>query len=130
MESESPESGFEELMRLSQQFTKQEQEHKVREQRRDEQRKKVQDVLGGLKELKLSVATEQLRLVATPEIIERVNSLKDKLGTEELRNLISELADDLENRISTIAASNPDIKPIENSTKTLAILMELFFSMQ
>ena len=130
MESESPQSGFEELMRLSQQFTKQEQEHTIREQRRTEQRKKVQDVLGGLKELKLSVAMEQLRLVATPEIIERVNSLKDKPGTEELRAFISELADDLESRISAIAASNPDIKPIEYSTKTLAILMELFFSMQ
>ena len=130
MESESPQSGFEELMRLSQQFTKQEQEHTIREQRRAEQNKKVQDVLGGLRELKLSVAIEQLRLVATPEIIERVNSLKDKPGTEELRAFISELADDLESRISAIAASNPDIKPIEYSTKTLAILMELFFSMQ
>ena len=130
MESESPQSGFEELMRLSQQFTKQEQEHTIREQRRAEQRKKVQDVLGGLKELKLSVAIEQIRLVATPEIIERVNSLKDKSGTEELRTLISELTDELESRISTIAASNPDIKPIEYSTKTLAILMELFFSLQ
>jgi len=130
MESESTESGFEELLRLSQQFTKQEHEHTIREQKRTEQRKKVQDVLGGLRELKLSVAIEQLRLVATPEIIERVNSLKDKPGTEELRAFISELADDLESRISTIAASNPDIKPIEYSTKTLAILMELFFSMQ
>ena len=35
MESESPESGYEELMRLSQQFTKQEEEREQRERQRE-----------------------------------------------------------------------------------------------
>ena len=109
MESESPESGLEELRRLSQQFTKQEQEHTQREQQRAEQRKKAQDVLGGLRELTVSMAIEQLKLVATPEIIEQVNSLKSKPRTEELRKLISDLAYDLEKRIGVISASNLNI---------------------
>ncbi len=130
MESESPESGLEELRRLSQQFTKQEQEHTQREQQRAEQRKKAQDVLGGLRELTVSMAIEQLKLVATPEIIEQVNSLKSKPRTEELRKLISDLAYDLEKRSGVISASNRDIKPIEQSMKTLTMLLELFFSLQ
>ena len=130
METEPLENGFEELMRLSQQFTKQEQEHTQREQQRAEQREKVQNVLGGLRELTVSMAIEQLKLVAAPEIIEQVNSLKSKPGTEELRKLISDLAYDLENHIGVISASNPDLKPIERSMKTLTILLELFFSLQ
>ena len=130
MESEPTESGFDELTRLSQQFTKQEQERTNREQQRAEQREKVQNVLGGLRELTVSMAIEQLKPVAAPEIIEQVNSLKSKPGTEELRKLISDLAYDLENRIGVITASNPDIKPIERSMKTLTILLELFFSLQ
>jgi hypothetical protein len=130
MESESPEDGFEELMRLSQQFKKQDEEHTKREQQRAEQSKKVQDVLGGLKGLNVSMAVEQLKLVAAPEIIEQVNSLKSKTGTEELRKLISNLTDDLEKSIGVISAANPDMKSLESSMKTLTILIELFFSLQ
>ncbi len=130
MESESSESGLEELLRMSQQFKKQEQEQSQRELQRAEQRKKVQGVLVGLKGLNVSMAVEQLKLVATPEIIEQVNSLKGKSGTEELRKLISKLAEDLEKRISIISAANPDVKPIDSSMKSLTILMDLFFSLQ
>jgi len=130
MESESPESGFEELMRLSQQFTKQGQERTAREKQRAEQGKKAQGVLQGLKELNVSMAIEQLKLVATPDIIEEVNSLKRKQGTGDLRKLISNLTDDLENRIGVISASNPDMTPLERSMKTLNILLDLFFSLK
>ena len=130
MKSESPESGFEELMRLSQQFTNQGQEHTAREQQRAKQRKKTQDVLQGLQELNVSMAVEQLKLVATSDIIEEVNSIKRKQGTEDLRKLISNLIDDLENRIGIISASNPDLTPLERSMKTLNILIDLFFSLQ
>ena len=129
MESEPPESGFEELMRLSQQFTRQGQERTAREKQRAEQGKKVQGVLQGLKELNVSMAIEQLKLVATPDIIEEVNSLKRKQGTGDLRKLISNLTDDLENRIGIISASNPDMTPLEGSMKTLNILLDLFFSL-
>ena len=129
MESESPESGFEELMRLSQQFTQQQEERTKRERQREEQQKKVQGVLQGLKELKVSMAIEQLKPVATPEIIEEVNSLRSKPGTEDLRKVISNLADDLENRIDIISTSNPDTAPLVRSVKTLNILMDLYFSL-
>jgi len=130
MESEPPESGFEELMRLSQQFTRQGQERTAREKQRAEQGKKAQGVLQGLKELNVSMAIEQLKLVAAPDIIEEVNSLKRKQGTGDLRKLISNLTDDLENRIGIISASNPDMTPLERSMKTLNILLDLFFSLQ
>lgn len=130
MEPESSESGFEELMRLSRQLSKREQEDTQREQQRAERRKKVQNVLGGLRELKVSMAVEQLKLIAATEVIEKVNSLKSKEGTEELRKFISDLADELESRIGVVSASNPNFKPIERSIKTLTILMELFFSLQ
>lgn len=130
MEPESSESGLDELLRMSQQFKKEEHEQSHREQQRAEQRKKVQGVLVGLKGLNVSMAVEQLKLVATPEIIEQVNSLKGKSGTEELRKLITKLAEDLEKRIGIISSANPDVKPIDSSMKTLTILMELFFSLQ
>ncbi len=130
MKSESPENGLDELTRLSQQFKKQEHESTQRERQRAEQRKKVQGVLGGLRELTVSTVVEQLKPVATPEIIEQVNSLKSKPGTAELRELISDLANDLEKRIGIIATANQDVQPIERSLKTLTILIELFFSLE
>ncbi len=130
MESKSPENGFDELTRLSQQFNKLEHETTQREKQRAEQRKKVQGVLGGLRELTVSMAIEQLKPVATPEIIEQVNSLKSKQGTAELRKLISNLANDLEKRIGIVTKANPSVQPIERSIKTFIILMELFFSLE
>lgn len=130
MASEPPESGYEELVRLSQQFNRQQEEREQRERQREEQGKKVQGVLQGLKDLKVSMAIRELKPIATPEIIEEVNALRSKQGTEDLRKAISNLADDLENRISTIAASNPDTAPLVRSIKTLNILMDLYFSLQ
>ena len=130
MESESSESGFDELMRLSQQFRKQEQERTEKERQREERGKKAQDVIQGLKELKVSMAIEQLKTIATPELIEEVNALRSKPGTEDLRKAISNLADDLENRIGIISASKPDTAPLLNSISTLNILMDLYFSLQ
>jgi hypothetical protein len=124
------ESGFDELMRLSQQFRMQEQERTEKERQREERGKKAQDVIQGLKELKVSMAIEQLKTVATPELIEEVNALRSKPGTEDLRKAISNLADDLENRIGIISASNPDTAPLLNSISTLNILMDLYFSLQ
>ena len=130
MKSETPENGLDELTRLSQQFKRQEHESTQRERQRAEQRKKVQGVLGGLRELTVSTVVEQLKSVATPEIIEQVNSFKNKPGTTELRELISDLAYDLEKRIGIIATANQDVQPIERSLKTLTILIELFFSLE
>jgi len=123
------ESGFDELMRLSQQFTRQQEEHEEKERQREAQGKKVQGVLQGLKELNVSMAVEQLKTVATPEIIKEVNALKSKGGTDDLRKMISDLADDLEKRLGTISASKTDTAPLVNSMRTLNILMDLYFSL-
>ncbi|MFC1966954.1 hypothetical protein ACFLWI_08500 [Chloroflexota bacterium] len=130
MESKSPESGLDELIRLSQETARKKQELAEREQQRTKQKQKVQGVLQGLMDIKVSIAVEQLKLVSKPEIIEGVSSLTHKQGTEDLRKLISSLTDDLEKRIRSIATSNPDMVPVERSIKTLAILLELYFSLR
>jgi hypothetical protein len=81
------ESGFDELMRLSQQFTRQQEEHDVKERQREEQGKKVRGVLQGLKELKISMTLEQLQTVATPEIIKEVESLNSMRSLNILMDL-------------------------------------------
>ena len=56
------ESGLDELMRLSHQFTKQKAENEAKERQRLEQGKKVQGVLQGLQELNINLALQQLNL--------------------------------------------------------------------
>lgn len=123
------ESGFDELMRLSQQFTRQQEDHEKQERQREAQGKKVQGVLQGLKDLNVSMAISQLKTVATPEIIKKVNTLKTQAGTDDLRKMISALADDLEKSLSAISTSKPDTAPLVNSMRTLNILMDLYFSL-
>ena len=130
MGPESSESGIDELMRLSRQLTRQQQEHTDRERQREEQGKKVRGVLQGLKELNVSMAIQQLEPIATPAIIKGVNALKSKPGTEDLRKAISDLADDLENRLGAISASKSETAPLVNSMRTLNILIDLYFSLQ
>ena len=129
MTNESSNSGLDELMRLSQQFKKEEHEATQREKQSASQRKKAQSVLGELRAFSISTAVGQLQLVATPEMIEQVSALKNEPGTGTLRKLIDNLVDDLEKRISILATANPDIEPIERSIKTLAILVGLRFSL-
>ncbi|MFC1978225.1 hypothetical protein ACFLWS_08225 [Chloroflexota bacterium] len=130
MESKPPESGLDELMRLSRQTASEEKELDRKEQQRAEQRQVVQGALKGLREIGVTVTVEQLKQVATPEIIEEVDSLKYQQGTEGLRRLITRLANDLEKRVDNVSASNPDMVPIQRSVKTLVILLELLSSLQ
>jgi len=123
------ENGFDELMRLQQQFTRQQEEHDEKERRRKEQGKKVQGVLQGLKDLNVSMAIEQLKTVAKPEIIKEVSALKSREGTDNLRKIISDLADDLEKSLGVISASKPDTSSLVNSMRTLNILIDLYFSL-
>ena len=118
MKSKSPESGFDELMRLSRQTANEGKELDRKEQQRVEQRQVVQGALKGLREISVTVTLGQLKQVATPEIIEEVGSLKYQQGTEDLRRLISRLANDLEKHIDNVSASNPDMVPIQRSAKT------------
>ena len=76
MESKSPEGGFDELIRLSQQTSKMEQELARKEQqlaKKEQEAAERRQIVQGLKEINLSVALEQLKTVATPEIIEGVD---------------------------------------------------------
>ena len=129
MTTESSNSGFDELTRLSQQFKKEEHEATQREKQSARHRKKIQGVLGELRAFSISTAVGQLQLVATPEVIKQVSALQNEQGTAKLRKLVDNLIYDLEKRISIIAVANPDIEPIERSMKTLAILVGLLFSL-
>ena len=129
MTAESSDSGLDELMRLSRQVNKQAREATQKEKQSARQKQKSQGVLSELREFSISMAIGQLKLVASPEIIEPVNALQGKQGTTELRKLIDNLLYDLEKQISIIANANPDIKPIEQLIKTLTILMGLLHSL-
>lgn len=123
------ESGLDELMRLSRQFTKQQEENDKAEQERIEQGKKVQGVLQGLKDLNVSMSLSQLNGLADEAIIKRVENLKQADDAEDLRKLLSTLADDLERQLGTLSASRKEIEPLVNTVRTLNILMDLYFSL-
>ncbi|MFC1918980.1 hypothetical protein ACFLWW_03310 [Chloroflexota bacterium] len=129
MTTDSSGNELDELMRLSQQLQKQAHDTAQREKQSARQRNKSQGILSELRAFSISMAVEQLQLVATPDKIEQVNALKSKQGTTELRKLIDNLASDLEKQISIVAITNPDIKPIEQSIRTLTIILGLFFSL-
>ncbi len=123
------EDGMDELLKLQQQFTKQQEEHEDRKKLQEEQGKKAQGVLKGLKDLQFSMTIEQLKPVATPEIIKEVNALKNQPDTEDLRKMISRLCDDMEHELENIAATNPEAKSTVDSMRVLNILMDLYFSL-
>lgn len=123
------ESGLDELMRLSQQFTRQQEEQEAQDRAKEEKGKQVRGVLQGLKDLNISMAVQQLKSVATPEIIKEVNALSSKDDTDDLRKMISSLAEDLENQLGAVSSSSPDVAPLVNSMRTLNILMDLYFSL-
>jgi hypothetical protein len=123
------ESGIDELMRLSRRFTRQQEEREKQERQRQEQGKKVRGVLQGLKDLNLSMAMQQLKTVAKPEIIRQVSALKSTEGTEDLRKMITTIADDLEKHLSAVSTSKTEMTPLVNSMRTLSILMDLYFSL-
>jgi hypothetical protein len=118
-------SGIDELMRLSQQFTRQQEEHEDREKQREAQGKKVMGVLQGLQDLNINMALQQLQTVAKPEVIKQVNALKTAGGTEPLRKMISSLAEDMEKSLG----ARKDTAPLANDMRTLNILLDLYFSL-
>ena len=73
------------------------------------------------------MAVSQLTSVAAPETIKRVDALRDKASTEDLRKLISSLADDLERDLLGLKAGQ-DTAPLVNTMRTLNILLDLYFS--
>jgi hypothetical protein len=123
------ESGLDELLALSRKFTKQKEDSEKQERQRQEQGKKVRGVLQGLQALNLSMALTQLKGVAGPDIIQRVNALKSKNDTQDLRKLITSLVDDLEKQVNASPAPRAETAKLINSTRTLSILLDLYFSL-
>ncbi|MFA5309244.1 MAG: hypothetical protein WC370_07155 [Dehalococcoidales bacterium] len=123
------ESGIDELMRLSRQFAKQQEDRAKQEHQRAEQGKKVKGVLQGLQNLNLNMALDQLKTVAKPEIIRQVSTLKGGQSTETLRKIITRLVDDLEKQLSRASGTKAEIAPMVNATRTLSILLDLYFSL-
>jgi len=123
------ESGLDELLRLSRQFTRQQEEHDAREKQRQAQGKKVKGVLQGLRELNVDMAVTQLKTVARPDIVKQVSTLKIQESTDALRKMISALADELENRLRALPASKTETTFLCNTMRTLTMLMDLYFSL-
>jgi predicted component of type VI protein secretion system len=129
MDMTEEENGMDELLKLQQQFTRQQEEHDDRKRQQEEQGRKAQGVLKGLKDLQFSMTIEQLKSIAKPEIIEEVNTLRNKPDTEDLRKMISRLCDDMEQELEAIAAASPEAKPTVDSMRVLNILIDLYFSL-
>lgn len=130
MPSEKNNNGLEELRRLSLGLTKA--AHQADRQREQDSRHKtkIQGVQQGLRGISVSVALNQLKTKSTPEIVRVVESLKSKQGTAELRRLIINLAHDLERCAANPAAAGRSKMSVEAMAGTLAILIELFFSLE
>jgi len=121
-------SGLDELLALSRKFSKQKEDNEKQERAKIEQGKKVRGVLQGLQELNLSMALDQLKTVAKPELIQRVAALRTKPGTEDLRKLITKLVDETERQVSSLNPKS-DTTSLVNSMRTLSILLDLYFSL-
>ncbi len=126
---EEEEDGFDELMRLQQQFTRQQEDQAAQERQREEQGKKVQGVLQGLKDLNISMAVQQLKNVAPPELIAQVSALGQQEGTDDLRKMITGLADEMETRLTKPPADKSSESPLVDRMRTLSILIDLYFSL-
>lgn len=126
---EEEEDGFDELMRLQQQFTRQQKDQAAQERQREEQGKKVRGVLQGLKDLNISMAVQQLETVATPELIAAVSALGQQEGTDDLRKMITGLADEIEIQLAKLPTDKSAESPLVDRMRTLSILIDLYFSL-
>jgi hypothetical protein len=123
------ENGMDELLKLQQKFTRQQEEHEDRKRLQEEQDRKARGVLDGLRGLQFSMTLDQLDSVASDEIISQVKALKNNPNTDELRKMITNLAEDIESQLEIMVNDDPRVKPLEDSMRVLSILMDLYFSM-
>lgn len=130
MKSETKGSELDELMRLSRGMSQAAKKVEQQEQRGARQREKLQGVQQGLRGISVSVALSQLQSIATPAIIREVDSLNSKKGTADLRRLVVDLAHDLEKCVGNPSATTRSKMPAEDLAATLAILIELLFSLE
>jgi hypothetical protein len=128
MKSRPVENGLDELMRLSRQTAATARNLEDAEKQRRERREVSQSIRHGLRQISISVALEQLKTVAPAETIEKVKSLADKPDVKDLRRMVSDSVHGLERQTGRITAVT-DVEKIQNSVKTLAILVELYFAL-
>ena len=121
---------MEELQRLRRQTANMGQKMREEEKQKAEHEKNVLGVVAGLRGISFSVALNQLKTIAEPGIYEKVTAMQNQPDSKELRRLISDIARNLERETVKIARENPEFESIGNSSKTLAILISLLFSLQ
>ena len=130
MTNKPKESGMEELRRLSRQTASMGKKMQEEEKQKAEYEKNMQGVVAGLRGISFSVALNQLKSIAEPGIYEKVEAMQRQPDTKELRRLISNIAKTLEKETGKASRNNPEFESIGNSSKTLAILISLLFSLQ
>jgi Na+-transporting NADH:ubiquinone oxidoreductase subunit NqrC len=130
MTTKSNESGMEELRRLSRQTANWGQKLQQEEKQKADYEKNVVGVMAGLRGLSFSVALNQLKTVAEPDIYEKVTAMQAKTDSKDLRKLITEISRNLDRSMSRISKGNADLEPLATSSRTLAILISLLFSLQ
>ena len=130
MTNKPKESGMEELRRLSRQTASMGRKMQEEEKQKAEYEKNMQGVVAGLRGISFSVALNQLKSIAEPGIYEKVEAMQRQPDTKELRRLISNIAKTLEKETGKASKNNPEFESIGNSSKTLAILISLLFSLQ
>lgn len=130
MATGSNESGMDALRRLSRQTANLGQRIKEEEQQKAEHEKNMQGVMAGLRGISFSVALNQLKTIADPEIYDRVLAMQAQPDSKNLRKLITEITRSLERSTAKASRDNPELETMANSIRTLAILISLLFSLQ
>jgi hypothetical protein len=130
METEPPENGMDELLRLSRGLTRKTEDAAKHEARGRRQAAEKRQVILGLRGITFAMALEQLKIVSAEDtVVARVSAYKDKEGTADLRNLITGLTSELEGVAGKMSRANPELASVERSIKTLSILIDLLFSL-
>ncbi len=130
METETPENGMDELLRLSRGLTRKTEDAAKHEARGQRQAAEGRQVILGLRGITFAMALEQLKIVSAEDtVVARVSAYKDKEGTADLRNLITGLTSELEGVAGKMSRANPELASVERSIKTLSILIDLLFSL-
>ena len=130
METETPENGMDELLRLSRGLTRKTEDAAKHEARGQQQAAEKRQVILGLRGITFAMALEQLKIVSAEDtVVARVSAYKDKEGTADLRNLITGLTSELEGMAGKMSRANPELASVERSIKTLSILIDLLFSL-
>jgi len=130
MSSDTQGNELDELMKISQGISRAAEKMEKKQQDDAKQREKLQGVQKGLREISISVAVNQLHSVTSPEMVKEVNSLAGQPNNRSLRKLIVKLVHDVEKAVDYPSLTGQRELPIEKQVKTLAILIELYFSLE